>query len=318
MDLTKSYFSSSLTIVVGLVNNVLLLNILASGQFTKWLLLASLINLISYSDLGHFVSFKNAVVNQQLNTQHTLFGNMIYRVSIASFILLLSLEFLSNYAMALILLSIFFKALQSAADYYLQFGLNNNRYYEIYYANLFSSITISLFLAVIYIKDYNIRFDQVLFLFYFFNFTYRALFAFKYTSKIKPRLVYLQKIQKIDITNSAPRIFIPFMSFVIYKIIESYFVGEIADSVGFLVKIGLLLVGFINIFFNVRWRQLKIIYISQIILSGASMLVILISSIILNHVGLIEIGIAQSLVVSVLIAALIIIQSQLWLKSRKT
>lgn len=318
MDLTKSYFSSSLTIVVGLVNNVLLLNILASGQFTKWLLLASLINLISYSDLGHFVSFKNAVVNQQLNTQHTLFGNMIYRVSIASFILLLSLEFLSNYAMALILLSIFFKALQSAADYYLQFGLNNNRYYEIYYANLFSSITISLFLAVIYIKDYNIRFDQVLFLFYFFNFTYRALFAFKYTSKIKPRLVYLQKIQKIDIINSAPRIFIPFMSFVIYKIIESYFVGEIADSVGFLVKIGLLLVGFINIFFNVRWRQLKIIYISQIILSGASMLVILISSIILNHVGLIEIGIAQSLVVSVLIAALIIIQSQLWLKSRKT
>lgn len=318
MDLTKSYFSSSLTIVVGLVNNVLLLNILAPGQFTKWLLLASLINLISYSDLGHFVSFKNAVVNQQLNTQHTLFGNMIYRVSIASFILLLSLEFLSNYATALILLSIFFKALQSAADYYLQFGLNNNRYYENYYANLFSSITISLFLAIIYIKDYNIRFDQVLFLFYFFNFTYRALFAFKYTSKIKPRLVYLQKIQKIDITNSAPRIFIPFMSFVIYKIIESYFVGEIADSVGFLVKIGLLLVGFINIFFNVRWRQLKIIYISQIILSGASMLVILISSIILNHVGLIEIGTAQSLVVSVLIAALIIIQSQLWLKSRKT
>lgn len=318
MDLTKSYFSSSLTIVVGLVNNVLLLNILAPGQFTKWLLLASLINLISYSDLGHFVSFKNAVVNQQLNTQHTLFGNMIYRVSIASFILLLSLEFLSNYATALILLSIFFKALQSAADYYLQFGLNNNRYYENYYANLFSSITISLFLAVIYIKDYNIRFDQVLFLFYFFNFTYRALFAFKYTSKIKPRLVYLQKIQKIDITNSAPRIFIPFMSFVIYKIIESYFVGEIADSVGFLVKIGLLLVGYVNIFFNVRWRQLKIIYISQIILSVASVLVILISSIILNHVGLIEIGTAQSLVVSVLIAALIIIQSQLWLKSRKT
>lgn len=318
MDLTKSYFSSLLTIVIGLVNNVLLLKILVPGHFAKWLLLSSLINLISYADLGHYVSFKNAVVNQQHNVQHTLFGNMVYRVAIVSLIIALSLELFSNHATALILLSIFFKALQSVADYYLQFGLNNNRYYENYYANLFTSATILLLLAVIYTKDYNIRFDQVLCLFYFFNLVYRAFFVLKYTSKLRPHLVHLHKINKTDIINSAPRLFIPLISFVIYKIIESYFVGGISDSIGFLVKIGLLLVGFINIFFNVRWRQLNKINIDQIFLSIASMMVILISSIILNYVGLIEIEIFQSLVVSGLIAVIIIIQSQLWLKSRKT
>ena len=177
MDLTKSYFSSFMNIAVGLANNVLLLNILVPGHFVKWLFLSSLINLISYSDLGHFVSFKNAIVNQQNNIQHVLFGNMIYRVFIASIILILCVQFFSSYDATLIVLCILFKALQSIADYYLQFGLNNNRYYENYYSNLFSSISILLFLAVIYYKNYNIRFDHILFLFYFFNLSYRSLFV---------------------------------------------------------------------------------------------------------------------------------------------
>lgn len=305
-----------MNIAVGLANNVLLLNILVPGHFVKWLFLSSLINLISYSDLGHFVSFKNAIVNQQNNIQHILFGNMIYRVFIASIILILCLQFFSSYDATLIVLCILFKALQSIADYYLQFGLNNNRYYENYYSNLFSSISILLFLVVIYYKNYNIRFDQILFLFYLFNLAYRTLFVLKYISKLKPRFVYFQKIQRTDLTNSAPRLFIPFMSFIIYKVIEYYFVGVTADSIGFLVKIGLLLVGFINIFFNVRWRQLHIINIKQIFLSAVSMLVILISSIFLNYIGLIKIGVTLSFIVSVLIAILIFIQSQLWLKSR--
>lgn len=307
-----------MNIAVGLANNVLLLNILVPGHFVKWLFLSSLINLISYSDLGHFVSFKNAIVNQQNNIQHILFGNMIYRVFIASIILILYVQFFSSYDAMLIVLCILFKALQSIADYYLQFGLNNNRYYENYYSNLFSSISILLFLAIIYYKNYNIRFDHILFLFYFFNLAYRTLFVLKYISKLKPHLVYFQKIQRTDLTNSAPRLFTPFMSFIIYKVIEHYFVGVTADSVGFLVKIGLLLVGFINIFFNVRWRQLHIINIKQIFLSAVSMLVILISSIILNYIGLIKIGATLSFIVSVLIATLIFVQSQLWLKSRTT
>lgn len=248
LNLTKSVGLSSLTSVLGVVNNVLLLNTFNSGEYASWLAISAIVNLIAYSDLGDVIVYRGKVLTGNIFEKNEIITNVLVKSIFFGALTMPVLMSMSGNWRGLFILVTLRIFLNIVDIYLLEISIKKDKAYIFYMPNLF--VALVTLIACLYIYFLNIITSFWLFLYMFFGFQIFMRVVMLYPLSDIHYKFQLSKNLLLKVSNIRSliiRLSIPLTGAIAFYLINNLIVSQ-KDDWSFVVKIYLLIAGFINIF----------------------------------------------------------------------